>query len=755
MDLLQCTLYRVEQKVEQLVAAGYDVKIYDWMLDERAFARDLSGCDAVIFYRVAAFPKVIRAILAARAAGLHVFYEVDDLVFDAAEFPDSFESYAGQISWSEYVDVALGVPLFRHALSLCDYAIASTPALARRMEPLVRQQRSFVHRNGLGRRHLAAAAAQARERSRGAPITIFYGSGTKAHKRDVENILLPALEEIDQRFGKHVRFVIAGHPPVGMKSDLLARIHFEPFVSDIEAYWSVAGQADIALSVLQRTPATDAKSEIKWLEAAMFSMPAVTSATETFADVVADRKDGLLAADTAGFIEALSRLVSDDAYREAVGAAAFRKAQASYAPDVLSNNLSAMFAAVETPRSAAIRVLVVNVFYAPQAIGGATRVVIDNIRNLRELYGETFEFEVFTTLEGGQEPYSTTVYAHEGVRVTAMTAASRGDVDSLPRDAAAGEVFRRCVERFAPDLVHFHCIQRITAAATEVVRSMKIPYVITAHDGWWICDRQFLHDENGLVKPYDFADPNRYRSRVAGVEFSRPSALLPSLQSAAAILAVSEPFAAIYRATGLDNVHTIANGLPDGLLYASERHSRPHASGGKVRIGHVGGLETHKGFPLLKRAIQVVRPRNISLLAVDLAMSTGEVREEVWDAVEVRFIARRPQADVLSLYDDIDVLFAPSLWPESFGLVTREAMAAGCWVVASDRGAIGEPVENGVNGFVVGVDDLSGLVAVLRMIDANPTCYTTPPPNVQTPRRSADQAHDLAALYRDLLGDKG
>ena len=54
---------------------------------------------------------------------------------------------------------------------------------------------------------------------------------------------------------------------------------------------------------------------------------------------------------------------------------------------------------------------------------------------------------------------------------------------------------------------------------------------------------------------------------------------------------------------------------------------------------------------------------------------------------------------MVNLYQKIDVLFAPSLWPESYGLVTREAAASGCWVVASSLGGIGEGIIHGVNGF--------------------------------------------------------
>ena len=561
-DLAQCTLYRVEQKAEQLVAAGYAVRIYECNEDRAAFLRDLSEHDAVIFYRVAAFPGICRTINTARAAGLVTFYEIDDLIFDPLHFPEPFEDYADQITREEYVDVATGVTLFRAAIELCDFAIASTPLLAELMRPLVRRREAFVHRNAIGQRHEQAMAshhAVAPGRTDG-PVTIFYGSGTKAHKLDFSRILLPALEEIDRRFGSGVRIVIMGHKPKDGHSPVWSRVHFVPFTNNVESYWEQLSSADISLSVLRKTPSTSAKSEIKWLEAAMFGIPSVVSATQTFEEVIDDGVDGFLAANTAEFIEKIDALVRHPAKRQAMGAAAKAKAIGNYAVDVMATNLRTIFTSTSTSVSERTRVLLVNVFYAPQAKGGATRVMIDNIRDLRQLYPDDFEFEVFTTLEGARDPYSVHVTAFDSVRVTAMVAGDYPEVDLEPVDWRAGAIFRRCVERFRPQMIHFHCIQRITAAATEIALELGIPYFITVHDAWWISDKQFLFDGKKATPTYDFNKPAGWRPKVPGARYDRPQKLVASLRGAEAVLAVSDAFAALYASTGLDNVRSVPNG---------------------------------------------------------------------------------------------------------------------------------------------------------------------------------------------------
>ena len=69
-------------------------------------------------------------------------------------------------------------------------------------------------------------------------------------------------------------------------------------------------------------------------------------------------------------------------------------------------------------------------------------------------------------------------------------------------------------------------------------------------------------------------------------------------------------------------------------------------------------------------------------------------------------------------YATQDVLVAPSIWPESFGLVSREALSAGLWVIASDTGALAEPLKNssGNVGSVVIPNDAKDLAAALEKV---------------------------------------
>jgi glycosyltransferase involved in cell wall biosynthesis len=75
----------------------------------------------------------------------------------------------------------------------------------------------------------------------------------------------------------------------------------------------------------------------------------------------------------------------------------------------------------------------------------------------------------------------------------------------------------------------------------------------------------------------------------------------------------------------------------------------------------------------------------------------------------VRFLGFRNQTDLPGLYDLADVFVLPSQW-EPWGLVINEVMNAAKPVIVTDTvGAAADLVEDGRNGFVVPMGDISSL----------------------------------------------
>lgn len=753
--LRQCTFYRVEQKLEQLRLAGFEAEFISQDEPHR-FMAEANACDVAIFYRVAAFPAIEKAILYCRQIGVVTFYEIDDLVYDPQHFPDAIENYRGQLKPEEYANLVTDAPLFERAMSLCDYGIASTPALQRRMAMIVVGKKCFLHRNAMDSRHERFVSVRDEfPPTKGShEVTLFYASGTKAHNEDFEILAAPAIAEMF-RTRDQVRLVTMGFLPLPkVLQPYTNRITQLPAIWDVSTFWAALSEADINLAVLKPGVISDCKSEIKWLEAAMLGVPSVVSGTATYREILTDGRDAMLADSVADWCDKLSVLIDSPETRADIGRKAKKLALSRYSLAEGAQNIDDIVRPVLRERAGVSStkpiILLVNVFYWPQMTGGATRVVHDNLEYLQNHFGDEFEFQVFCAVEGGRRPYETRTHYHHGVRVTSVTHPMRANMDWEPVDETMGEIFRDYLALWRPTLVHFHCIQRLSVCVAEAARELKIPYLVTAHDGWWISDHQFLVDAKGQpdlpgqssVIQQLHAGPVRAAARIG-----RSLRLRAALAGAERVLAVSDAFEQVYRSHGVSNVCTIANGVSQ--LPPPNRTPSPD---GRVRLGYVGGISDHKGYRLVRRALHSTAFKNLSLTVVDHALAYHQQRPaETWETTPVRFIGRIPQSRIMELYDNLDVLLAPSIWPESFGLVTREALMSGLWVVASDRGAIGADVTPGVNGFVIDVGDTSELVKTLGTIDGNAAQFRTSPPLRPVLRTADEQAEELAALYRKLL----
>lgn len=764
-DLPQCDHYRVVQKCAQLEHGGWAVELFRQDEAERCRS-SLDLASAVIFYRVAAIPGVLHAILYARALGLPTFYEIDDLLFEPASYPDPFESFEGQITRQDYVELQYGVPLFRYALRLCDAGIASTPALAEAMRPHLRTGTCHVLRNGFDRRNDPFLARPTTAFAAG-PVTLFYGSGTKAHNRDFTILVAPALVEVLGRH-PHVRLVIAGYLHLDPRFVSFGdRVRQLGFCADVASYWEVLSGVDINLAMLVRGPMADAKSEIKWLEAAMCGIPSIVSGTRTYRELLSDGNDALLADTPGEWLQALERLIVDSTLRRAIGERARAKALAEYG---LDQAVAVLARALPPPRiqerdthrigpayprhhravaGRKLRVLILNVYFPPQLVGGATRVVRDNLDHFLDRAGDRFEFAVAAADDGADPAYDTRIDHYRGVPVYRIAPVRVEHGGWQPFDPQMRDPFEELLDRFAPDLVHVHCVQHLTGTVVESVRARGVPYVVTLHDAWWISDFQFLVDADGQVHTPS-ADPladatDRSLDPIASLGRRRKLGRL--LDGAHALLAVSENFAGLYQAAGHPRTVAVPNGIP-----AMSFVPRRQGAVGRVRLGQIGGRTTHKGATLIEAVLRAGAFANLDLTLVDHARAPEENSTEIWGTTPVRLIGRQPQNAVADLYAALDVLLAPSLWPESYGLVTREARAAGLWVIASDRGAIGDDVTDGVDGFRIDVGSPQGLHRVLSRIDADPERFRQSPPAVRpSERTTADQGDDLLRLYGEII----
>jgi phosphatidylinositol alpha-mannosyltransferase len=172
-------------------------------------------------------------------------------------------------------------------------------------------------------------------------------------------------------------------------------------------------------------------------------------------------------------------------------------------------------------------------------------------------------------------------------------------------------------------------------------------------------------------------------------------------------IAVSEAAAWTGRRFFGGHYRVIPNGV-DISLCPIER-----APGDRLRIVFVGQAVERKGLPILLRAFEALSEHVPAELTV-VGATHEEIAPMLLDDHAVHALGKVSEQEKRTALLNADVLCAPSLGGESFGMVLTEAFAAGVPVVASDIAGYRDVVRAGVDGILVPRADAQAVAEALR-----------------------------------------
>lgn len=754
LSIPQCAKYRVWQRQEELESLGWRVVVVEWYDIARALSL-LQVCTRVVFYRVPGNKDGLLLIEEAHRLSLSPWWEVDDLIFD----PESYEKNTNlkTLSASERRNVLEGVVYYRKALLACGRAIASTRGLADAMRQAGVSDVSVIENALDGETLTEATALQAQAGQKKAEaqssILVFYGSGTKTHDMDFR-VAAPGILAAMQT-DPRLRLQIVG--------DLTLPSEFEALGDRVEklqgrsypAYLQRLAQADIAIAPLELGLFNDAKSNIKYLEAAVLAIPSVCSPAQAFTDVIQTGENGYLAASPEDWKTALLALADDAAQRQAIGEKAHTDILARYSPQaVAQQQVLPVFGSPVQPVYTKPRVMVVNVFFAPRSFGGATLVAEEMAKAMQQRGMDVAVMTSRPSLAG--LPNSALRYQVQGMQ--ALSVPVEEDPISGLDNPAIAEVFRSWVKAWQPDIVHFHATQGLGASVVRVCQELGVPYVVTLHDAWWLCERQFMVQKNGRYCFQKTIDLRVCEACVPGVRHLTERALMMQecLKYAARLLSPSLSHLELYAANGVPPDRLVVN--RNGFVWPKRPHLK-RKPGAPLRFGYVGGNEAVKGFPLIRKAFESLERTDWELVLVDNTLKLGfkSIDTSLWRiGGKVDVIPSYPSDESDDFFDRIDVLLFPSQWKESFGLTVREALARDVWVVTTSPGGQSEDVVDGVNGTFIELDGRpEGLKhAISTLLEKAATLE-----NYENPLKSAlptykAQADQLHSLYQAVISEE-
>src|SRR3954452_6635863 len=159
--------------------------------------------------------------------------------------------------------------------------------------------------------------------------------------------------------------------------------------------------------------------------------------------------------------------------------------------------------------------------------------------------------------------------------------------------------------------------------------------------------------------------------------------------------------------------------IPNGVDLDPLGVPRTAREGEPLRILFVGQAVERKGLPLLLRAFEALR-EHVSCELTIVGASAEEIAPLLLDPRGVVALGKVDEERKRAALRDADVLCAPSLGGESFGMVLTEAFASATPVVCSDLPGYADVVRDGQEGLLVPRGDATALAEALHELALDP-----------------------------------
>jgi len=354
-----------------------------------------------------------------------------------------------------------------------------------------------------------------------------------------------------------------------------------------------------------------------------------------------------------------------------------------------------------------VRLLHLTSVYAPYGIGGAERVV--------QTLAEAQAADGWTVGVAHLVPKPVLHHQLNGVDVLPLahrnplwiedSGRRSGPVRKVNKIATIHNIFTATdfatlLDSFRPNILHTHSMAELTPWMWTAAQRRSIPIVHTLHDFDLMCIRTTLFKDGRACVP-------RHLScmLLSGMKATCHRAI-------AQVVGVSRSILDIHRQHGLfahlsaTAQHVIWNPVSEDWSNRHVGHNR------NITFGFLGRLVPEKGIDILLDACRRLGPGAWQLRIGGLAPAGDASLRARAAGLPIRFDGYVRPSTFLS---QIDVLLAPTIWSEPFGLAIVEAFAAGVPVLGSDLGGVGEIIRAVDPSWLVPPGDVVALAT--RMAD--------------------------------------
>lgn len=345
-----------------------------------------------------------------------------------------------------------------------------------------------------------------------------------------------------------------------------------------------------------------------------------------------------------------------------------------------------------------MRILFINPYYYPNNTGGTERVLKLLADELVCMGNSVAVFTGDGKNKTITDEFIDSVRVYRGVKGTPTVDRPSNGFNYFTNrivnlyNAGIKKELNAVIDDFKPDVIHTQNLFGMSANVWVIAKKRGIPVVHTTHDYWMLEKKRFLWYR-------------RYSSIVSMAT------------------APSEFTAKHFVECGMflsDKMCVIPNGMvmneKQHRVCVAEKLERDSST--PIKFLYAGQLTKDKGVDHLLHAFS-----NLSDLPIDLYIcGKGPLAEMCYEFEKknsrIHAMGLLSYDQMEKMYHATDVLVAPSVWAEPFGMVAIEALYYGLPVIAGDRGGLGEIIRHvGIGKLVNGNDEEQITNAIIEYSD--------------------------------------
>ncbi len=285
------------------------------------------------------------------------------------------------------------------------------------------------------------------------------------------------------------------------------------------------------------------------------------------------------------------------------------------------------------------------------------------------------------------------------------------------RDWLITNHLRHTLEEVRPDIIHAH--GRILYSALALRKRFDIPIVVTLHGYALLCPKTNLMRGNAVCdKPFT-------RDCIACSKdfYGLPKSLFAyyGTKVGKGMLRLVNKFIAV--SSFVKEVHAKHLGLSDRDIVIIPNFSCPNTGGQGEKVENlpedfvlfVGALIPSKGIDVLIEAFQKLHTKT------KLVVIGGTHPDYCYQSTKnIYVIENAPHHTVMGAMSKCRFAIVPSICPETFSLVAREAMSQRKAVIASNIGGLREAVVDGETGILISHNNSDKLADAIFCLLENP-----------------------------------